>query len=111
MSVLLVAINSKYSHTNLAVRSIAGYVKENLPEVNIKFDEWTIQEPILNILRGIKEHKPRVVIFSVYIWNCQVCYSVAEELKKEHPRFGEKRFKNTLKESKIPDSSSTAMIL
>ena len=42
MSVLLVAINSKYSHTNLAVRSIAGYVKENLPEVNIKFDEWTI---------------------------------------------------------------------
>ena len=85
MSVLLVAINSKYSHTNLAVRSIAGYVKENLPEVIIKFDEWTIQEPILNILRGIKEHKPRVVIFSVYIWNCQVCYSVAEELKKIAP--------------------------
>ena len=85
MSVLLVAINSKYSHTNLAVRSIAGYVKENLPEVNIKFDEWTIQEPILNILRGIKEYKPRVVIFSVYIWNCPICYSVAEELKKIAP--------------------------
>ena len=85
MSVLLVAINSKYSHTNLAVRSIANYVKSNLPETDIHFDEWTIQEPILDILRGINAYKPDVVIFSVYIWNCTQCYAVAAELKKIMP--------------------------
>ena len=60
MSVLLVAINSKYSHTNLAVRSIANYVKSNLPETDIHFDEWTIQEPILDILRGINAYFKRI---------------------------------------------------
>ena len=85
MSVLVVAINSKYSHTNLAVRSIANYVKSNLPETDIHFDEWTIQEPILDILRGINAYKPDVVIFSVYIWNCTQCYAVAKELKKIMP--------------------------
>ena len=85
MSVLLVAINSKYSHTNLAVRSIANYVKSNLPKADIHFDEWTIQEPILDILRGINAYKPDVVIFSVYIWNCTQCYAVAKELKKIMP--------------------------
>ena len=38
MSVLLVALNSKFSHTNLAVRSISNYVKKNIPKSNIKFD-------------------------------------------------------------------------
>ena len=85
MSVLLVALNSKFSHTNLAVRSISNYVKKNLPKSNIKFDEWTTSEPVLNILRGISEYKPRVVIFSVYIWNCNLCYAVAKELKKILP--------------------------
>ena len=85
MSVLLVALNSKFSHTNLAVRSISNYVKKNIPKSNIKFDEWTTSEPVLNILRGISEYKPRVVIFSVYIWNCTQCYAVAQELKKILP--------------------------
>ena len=89
MSVLLVALNSKFSHTNLAVRSIANYVDKNLDSQNraniISFDEWTIQEPILDVLRGISAYNPQVVIFSVYIWNCTQCYAVAKELKKILP--------------------------
>ena len=89
MSVLLVALNSKFSHTNLAVRSIANYVDNNLNSQNraniISFDEWTIQEPILDVLRGISAYNPQVVIFSVYIWNCTQCYAVAKELKKILP--------------------------
>ena len=89
MSVLLVALNSKFSHTNLAVRSIANYVDNNLDSQNraniISFDEWTIQEPILDVLRGISAYNPQVVIFSVYIWNCTQCYAVAQELKKILP--------------------------
>lgn len=85
MSVLLVGINSKFSHTNLAIRSISNYVKTNLPEANIHFDEWTIQEPLLNVLRGISAYNPKVVIFSVYIWNCTQCYGIAKELKKILP--------------------------
>ena len=89
MSVLLVALNSKFSHTNLAVRSIANYVDNNLDFQNraniISFDEWTIHEPILDVLRGISAYNPQVVIFSVYIWNCTQCYAVAKELKKILP--------------------------
>lgn len=89
MSVLLVALNSKFSHTNLAVRSIANYVDNNLDFQNraniISFDEWTIHEPILDVLRGISAYNPQVVIFSVYIWNCTQCYAVAQELKKILP--------------------------
>ena len=89
MSVLLVALNSKFSHTNLAVRSIANYVDNNLNSQNraniISFDEWTIQEPILDVLRGISAYNPQVVIFSVYIWNCTQCYAIAKELKKILP--------------------------
>lgn len=89
MSVLLVALNSKFSHTNLAVRSIANFVNNNLfvqnPTNIIRFDEWTTQEPVLEVLRGISAYNPSVVIFSVYIWNCTQCYALARELKKILP--------------------------
>ncbi len=88
MSVLLVAINSRYSHTNLAVRSICEYVKKhdskNVDEC-ICFEEWTTAHFAQDILRGIVFHNPKVVIFSVYIWNTKLVFEVAQELKKVLP--------------------------
>ena len=38
--ILLVAVNAAYNHTNLAVRSICEYVKQNDSSVNIDFVEF-----------------------------------------------------------------------
>ncbi len=85
---LLVAINSRFSHTNLAVRSITGYVNSHKsPHENydISFLECTIAQPLLEILRTIAEVKPTMVLFSVYIWNSPQVWSIVAELKKILP--------------------------
>lgn len=93
--ILLVAINSRYSHTNLAIRSITEYVKQESLcdsellkekiELSISYGEWTISHPILEILRGISAYQPKLILFSVYIWNSQISYQVISELKKICP--------------------------
>lgn len=105
-NVLLVAVNSRYNHTNLAVRSICRYVQsalflsENDPDAGkallsdqaetaetgrLSFIECTISEPMHDILRRITAASPSMVIFSVYIWNCDLVYRVAAELRKLLP--------------------------
>ncbi len=88
MSILLTAINSRYSHTNLAVRSICEYIKAHSTtetSVNVNFQEWTIAHYAQDILRGILSHKPSVVVFSVYIWNTRLVFDVIRELRKVSP--------------------------
>ena len=69
MKILLVAVNACYNHTNLAVRSICHYVN-NFELMN--FGEWTINQNVQDILRGISEKSPDVVLFSSYIWNAEI---------------------------------------
>lgn len=92
--VLLVAVNSRYNHTNIAVRSICRYVNDALssstqsvPAVSsrLAFIECTISEPLHDILRRITAESPDMVIFSVYIWNCDIIYRIARELRKLLP--------------------------
>lgn len=95
-NVLLVAVNSRYNHTNIAVRSICRYVNDALPSSasacsepagpgRLSFIECTISEPLHDILRKITAAAPDMVIFSVYIWNCDIIYRIAAELRKLLP--------------------------
>ncbi len=97
-NVLLVAVNSRFNHTNIAVRSICRYVNGALASetqadtagktpaaCSVSFVECTISESLHDILRKITDRKPDMVIFSVYIWNCEVIYRVAAELRKLLP--------------------------
>ena len=61
MRILLVAINAKYIHSNLAVYSLRAYAKEHLREENIEIEiaEYTINQQQDDILRDIY----------VYIWH------------------------------------------
>ena len=65
MTFLLVAINASYSHTSLAVRSLSACT-------GIPFCEFTINQPVGEILRGIYRENPDVVLFSTYIWNAEI---------------------------------------
>lgn len=80
MKVLLVAINSKYIHSNLAVHSLAAYAAKEGHRVQL--GEYTINQTFSEILSGIYEEKPDVVAFSTYIWNVELVTKLARELKK-----------------------------
>jgi len=82
MDILLAAVNARYNHTNIAVRSISLYC--NAPSL-VAFDEWTINQPVLEILRGIAEYHPKIILFSTYIWNIDITLKVMRELPKILP--------------------------
>ena len=68
MNFLLAGINARYNHTNLAIRSITSYIKKYSDSDNkISFAEWTINQNINDILKGIYTLKPDLIIFSTYI--------------------------------------------
>ena len=56
--ILLVGINSRFNHTNLAIRSLIEYAKANCESikkkyVNVDFLEFTINQNVLEILSQI----------------------------------------------------------
>lgn len=83
MKILLIAVNAKYIHSNLAVYSLKAYSREYGEELEIA--EYTINNQVGEILEGIYKKKPDVAAFSCYIWNISIIRQVAEELKKVLP--------------------------
>ncbi|MGG5462263.1 B12-binding domain-containing radical SAM protein [Clostridium sp. B9] len=83
MKILLTAINSKYIHSNLAVRYLKAFTKDLDFQGDIK--EFSINDRVENILEGIIEEKPDVVAFSCYIWNMEFVNRVAELIKLVDP--------------------------
>lgn len=79
--ILLVAVNSSFSHTNIAVR----YLKYYSGKENVDFCEFTINQPLGEVLRGISAFNPRIVLFSTYIWNVEFVLRVAKNLKVLNP--------------------------
>lgn len=79
---LLVAINSKYIHSNLAVYCLKA-ATEYTDRVHIK--EFTINNQIEDIIKGIYAEKPDVIGFSCYIWNISLIKEILPELAKILP--------------------------
>lgn len=82
-SVLLVGINAKFIHTNLAIRSLKANAGQYKKQIEIA--EYTINQRQEEILRGIYAKKPEVIGFSCYLWNAEYVFSLAAELKKILP--------------------------
>ena len=87
MNYLLVAVNAKYIHSNLAVYDLAAYGRKHCKEkeAEIAIAEYTINHRIDDILKDIYLRKPDVVAFSCYIWNIEVIERLMVELKKVLP--------------------------
>lgn len=81
---LLVAINSQYIHTNLAVRYLKKY-SEEYTNKNVQIYETNINNQILQIIKEIHEQEPTIVIFSTYIWNRDYVFKIIKELRKIMP--------------------------
>lgn len=84
MNVLLTAINAKYIHTNLAVRSLKQYAAaQGFP---CEFAEYSINQPFDAVLGDLYRRGPEVAAFSCYLWNIEFVLALCRELKKVLPR-------------------------
>ncbi len=88
MKLLLVAINAKYIHSNLAVHCLRTYAKTHTRKQGgqIGLVEYTINHLEEEILKGIYQEKAQVVAFSCYLWNIEMVLRLSKELKKVSPR-------------------------
>ena len=84
MKTLLIAINAKYIHSNLAVYSLRSYARTFGYEP--KLLEFTINQQKDQILKGIYEAKPDLLCFSCYIWNLSYAEEIIEDIKKILPK-------------------------
>ena len=84
MKVVLLGINSKYIHTNLAIRYIREYLKK-YGEIQAGIIETSINNELSEIIREVFEEKPDILIISTYIWNKEYVFKIVRELKKIHP--------------------------
>ena len=83
MNIILTAINAKYIHSNLAVYSLRAYADRYREEIRVR--EYTINQPLDDILMDLYEAHPDVVCFSCYLWNIQYVEQIITELAKVLP--------------------------
>jgi len=83
MKILLVGVNAKYVHTNLAIRSLQVAAKDKGIETEIC--DVTINDREENITRKLLSKKADLIGFSCYIWNIDMIARVTEVLKKSRP--------------------------
>ena len=65
--VLLTAINSSWSQSNLAIY----YLREMIADLHyaVFLKEWTLKDQLLDVLSEIYSQNADVLCFSAYIWN------------------------------------------
>lgn len=82
-SVTLIAINAKYCHTSLAMRSIGAFCKER--GIRVSLLEHSVNEPFREIMRAILAEKSDVYAFSCYLWNMDMVRKICVDLKALRP--------------------------
>lgn len=82
MKILLTTLNSKYIHSNLAIRYLSRYVEDI---ESIQVEEFTINQNIDFIASEIFKLQPDVIGFSTYIWNIKQTLKVCKILKMVQP--------------------------
>ena len=84
MNALLLAINSKYIHTNLAVRYLKEYSRQQGIE-GVDFVEYTINQHLPDIIDEVYRLRPQVLLLSCYIWNVDMMMDHAADYKQICP--------------------------
>ena len=81
--ICLFALNSSYSHTNLAVRCI----RERLTSAGFAAGvlEFSLKDRHRRVLKALVDADAEIYGFSAYIWNIRELYSLAADLKRLLP--------------------------
>ena len=83
MKVLLIALNASYTHTNLAVRTLAASLRHGGHCAEIY--ESTVNQPIARLLSGIAAREWDTAAFSCYIWNIETVRKLTARLALVYP--------------------------
>ncbi len=82
MKVVVSSLNAKYIHTCLALRYLKAFCGD---EFAVEMAEYTIKDPVMNIVSDLYQKNPDVLGFSCYIWNIEETIQVVRMLKKIKP--------------------------
>ena len=90
MLVKICAVNSKFIHSNPAVYSLVCYYrnlcrKANINYIDIEAHEYTVNDVYKNVLLSILAGNPKIIAFSVYIWNINFISKLCGDIKKIFP--------------------------
>ncbi|MEA2111753.1 MAG: DUF4080 domain-containing protein [Campylobacterota bacterium] len=82
--IVLTTLNSRFTHTSLALR----YLYANMQELqeNTCILEFTINEAIQSIAERLLDESPKIIGIGVYIWNAGEVKELIEILKKVTPQ-------------------------
>lgn len=103
----LCAVNAKYVHTNLAVRSIKKYCETQNSEFDITICETTINDSMSAYLASLYKLDADIYCFSCYLWNIDKILLLADNLKKAFS--GEKDIKVVLGGPEVSYDSADVM--
>lgn len=84
MKVLLTTLNSKYIHSNLALKYLYVAGMDQCPGLYLK--EYTINNEDSYVFSELVQGAYNVICFSCYIWNIEKTRELAENLKMANPR-------------------------
>ena len=83
-TVLLLAVNARFSHVNLALHYLRNALRaEGLEPVML---ECEINQRRQDILQLVVAHKPDVILISVYVWNALLVSLLLPDLRALLPR-------------------------
>lgn len=83
MKISLIAINSRYTHSNLALLYLRDALSDIYSDVNIV--EATINQPKLKILSQVLGCESDVYMISVYIWNRNIVEFLVDNIRQLDP--------------------------
>lgn len=83
MKILLTTLNSKYVHSNLALKYLYTVVAGEYSDVQVH--EFTINQDLSYIYTELVRANYDMVCFSCYIWNIEKIKALASDLKKARP--------------------------
>ncbi len=83
MKLLLTTLNSKYVHSNLAIRYLYNVVANSPFDVTLR--EYTINNERDYVFNEIIRDDYDIVCFSCYIWNIELINSLIEEIREAAP--------------------------
>lgn len=85
----LAGINSKYNHVSLSTRALEAYVQNYSAEYGKRYfltrKDFTINQPVLDVLKDFMYEEYDCIMFSVYIWNVEFVKKLIVEIKKLQP--------------------------
>lgn len=83
MKVVLVAVNSKYIHSNLAVKYLKAYTSDM--QYQCENMEFSINDREERVVQEIVDENPDMIGFSCYIWNIEFIKKVSTLIKLINP--------------------------